>query len=232
MPWMELSLDPQDDWNEVGLQDWSEALATFLTEKGKEAKPRLQPLPGYHTVALGENEELGELVISSAERLVVLFGLSYESQREKELAHYVAHLARQMGAVALRAPILTSTEKTFWQRMGAELQPDPTHLKEKIQSAKVGVRPLYQYSLQVTYKERPVLCLEPIFCTARSEGVVSLAQRRTEKRIGGQPIGFASRISAHCPWKLERSQWDDFLAFSRLASFEVLEQCINISEFS
>lgn len=229
MPWMELSLDPQSEWDEEGLEDWSEALAAFLTEKGKEIKPCLQVLPGYHLVALGKNEELGELMISSAERLVVLFGLSYESSAEKEFVHLVARFARQMGAVALRVPIMTSKEKTFWQRMGAEIQPDPTQLKEEIHREKVGVEPLYQYNLQVTYKGKPALCLEPIFCTVRAEGVASLAQRRTEKLIGGQPIGFASRISTHCPWELERSQWDDLLAFSRLESFEVLEQCVSKS---
>jgi hypothetical protein len=230
---MEMSLDPQDNWNEESLEDWSVALASFLLEKGeKKIKPQSQALPGYYTVALGENVESGELVISSAERLVVLLGLSYESSVEKELAHFVARFARQMGAVALRVPILNSKDKRFWKQMGAELCPDPSLLKENIQREQVGVEPLFQFNLQVTYREKPALCLEPIFCNARAEGVISLAQRRTERLLGDQPIGFASRISAHCPWELNRDQWNDLLAFSRLACFEVLEQRINISEFS
>lgn len=226
MPWMELNLNPQSDWNDVGLEDWSEALAAFLAEKGKGIQPELQALPGYHVVALGKNEELGELIISSAERLVVLFGLSFESPIEKEFAHFLARFARQMGAVALRVPINSLKEKMFWKRMGAQLHPDPIQLKEKIRREKVGVDPLYQYGLLITYKGKPALCLEPIFCTARAEGLVSLAQRRIEKLLGGQPIGFASRISAHCPWELEKSQWDDLLALSRLECFEMLEQLV------
>lgn len=233
MPWMELSLDPQENWNEEGLDDWSVALASFLLEKGeKKIKPQLHALPGSYTVVLGESEELGELIISSAERLVLLLGLSYESSVERELAHFVARFAREMGAVALRAPIYNSKEKMFWRQMGAAFCPDPKRLQEDIQRDQVGVEPLNQFSLQVTYKEKPALCLEPIFCNARAEGIVSLAQHRTERVLGGQPIGFASRISAHCPWKLDKPQWNDLLAFSRLASFEVLEQCINNSEFS
>ncbi|AHF07742.1 hypothetical protein [Desulfitobacterium metallireducens] len=233
MPWMELILAPQDNWNEESLEDWTVALASFLLEKGeKKIKPQMNALPGYYMVALGENEELGELVISSAERLVILLGLSYENSIEKELAHFVTRFARQMGAVALRVPILNAKEKTFWKQMGANFYPDPTRLDEEIQREQVGVELLHQFSLQVTYKQKPALCLEPIFCNARAEGVVSLAQRRAERSLGGQPIGFASRISAHCPWKLDRSQWNDLLSFSRLVSFEVLEQCINNSEFS
>lgn len=233
MPWMELNLDPQDDWNEESIGDWSAAIASFLLEKGeKKIKPQSSALPGYYTVALGNNEELGELVISSAERLVVLLGLTYESSVEKELAHFVARFARQMGAVALRVPILNASEKTFWKQLGAKFYPDPSKLKEDIRCEYIGVKPLYQFSLLVTYKEKPALCLEPIFCNARAEGIVSLAQRRTERLLGGQPIGFASRISAHCPWDLNRTQWNDLLAYSRLRCFEVLEQCINISEFS
>lgn len=233
MPWMELNLDPQDNWNEESLEDWSVALASFLPGKGKKKiKPQPTALPGYYRVALGEKEELGELVISSAERLVVLLGLSYESSVEKELAHFVARFARQMGAVTLRVPILNATEKTFWKQLGAEFYPDPSGLDEDIRREDVEVEPLHQFNLQVTYKGKPALCLEPIFCNARAGGVVSLAQRRTERLLGGQPIGFASRISAHCPWKLNQTQWNDLLAFSRLKCFEVLEQCVNISEFS
>ncbi|MEA4902131.1 hypothetical protein [Desulfitobacterium sp.] len=232
MPWMELNLNPADKWNEGCLEDWSAALTAFLLEKGENINPRLHMLPGYYTVALGENEEFGELVISSAERLVVLLGLSYESSVEKELVHFVARFARQMGAVALRAPIMNAKERKFWRQMGAGLYPDPTRLKEDIHREHIRVEPLFQFSLQVTYRDKPALCLEPIFCTARAEGVVSLAQRRTERLLGGRPIGFASRISAHSPWELDRAQWNDLLAFSRLDCFEVLERCINISEFS
>ena len=224
MPWMELQLNPQDDWNEEGLEDWSEALSAFLIEKGKGIKPELQALPGYHIIALGENKEQGELVISSTERIVVLLGLSFESQAEKEFAVFVARFAQQMGAVALRVPISYPKDKKFWEKMGAIFQPDPSDLKEKIQREKVDVEPLFRYSLQVTYKGKPALCLEPIFCTARSAEVVSLAQRRVEKRLGGYPIGFASRVSAYCPWELNQTQWDDLLSFSRLICFEVLEQ--------
>lgn len=224
MPWMELQLDPQSEWNDEGLDDWSEALSAFLVEKGNGITPNLKALPGYHIIALGENEERGELVISSAERIVVLLGLSFEDSAEKEFAVFVARFAQQMGAIALRVPISSSKGKSFWERMGAVFQPDPGQLKEKIHREKVDVEPLFRYSLQVTYKGKPALCLEPIFCTARSKGVVSLAQRRVEKRLGGQPIGFASRVSAYCPWELSQIQWDDLLSFSRLKCFEVLEQ--------
>lgn len=227
MPWMELQLKPQNDWNEEGLEDWSEALSAFLIEKGKRIKPELQNLPGYYLIALGEDKEHGELVISSIERIVVLLGLSFESQTEKEFAGFVARFAQQMGAVALRVPVSCPKDKKFWEHMGASFQPDPSYLKEKIHREKVDVEPLFRYSLQVTYKGKPALCLEPIFCTARSTEVVSLAQRRVEKRLGGHPIGFASRVSAYCPWELSQTQWDDLLSFSRLKCFEILEQRFN-----
>ena len=62
MPWMELPLNPLTDWIEAGLPDWAEALGAFLTEKGKGVTPSLQVLPGYHILALGEDEEAGEAV--------------------------------------------------------------------------------------------------------------------------------------------------------------------------
>ena len=227
MPWMELPLNPLTDWNEAGLPDWAEALGAFLTEKGKGVTPSLQVLPGYHILALGEDEEAGELLISSSERLIVLVGMKLANSSDREFAGVVARFAREMGAVALRAPIHYSSEKDFWKRLGAEVVPDPVPLHEPIRRERVGVKTLYKQSLIVTYRGKPALCLEPIFCTARPSGPVSLTERRLEKLFGGgRPIGFASRVSAHSPWEINKTQWDNLLAYSRLEAYEVLAKLV------
>lgn len=230
MPWMELPLNPMTDWDEEGLPDWAEALGAFLTEKGKGVTPSLQVLPGYHVLSLGEDEAAGELLISSSERLIVLMGLTFENSSNREFAGYVARFAREMGAVALRAPVHHSTERQFWRKLGAEVIPDPVLLREKVRREMVGVEALFGQSILVTYRGKPALCLEPIFCTARPGGLVSLAERRLEKLFGGgHPIGFASRISAHSPWEIEKIQWDDLLAYSRLEAYEVLAKLVTQS---
>lgn len=230
MPWMELSLNPMGDWDEEGLADWAEALGAFLTERGKKIKTSLQQLPGYQIVCMGEDKDAGELLISSSERLIVMMGLTVKNSSEREFAEIVTRFARQMGAIALRAPINYVAEKEFWQKLGAQDVPEPIILREEIHREKVGVEPLYRQSLLVTYKDKPALCLEPIFCTARPNGPVSLAARRLEKLLGGgRPIGFASRVSAYSPWEFERRKWDDLLAYSRLEAYDVLEQLVTQS---
>ncbi|MGE4271358.1 MAG: hypothetical protein AB7E31_00610 [Desulfitobacterium sp.] len=230
MPWMELSIDPLTDWNEEGLADWAEALGAFLTERGREIKTSLQRLPGYLIVRMGEEDEAGELLVSSSERLIVMMGLTVKDDSEREFAEMLTRFAKEMGAVALRAPIHYLAEKSFWQRLGALDVPEPVPLHEEIQRNKVGVELLYMQSLLVTYRDQPALCLEPIFCTARSDGPQSLAARRVEKLLGGgRPIGFASRVSAYSPWQFEKKEWDELLAYSRLESYEMLEQLVNQS---
>lgn len=227
MPWMELPLNPITDWDEEGLSDWAEALGAFLTEKGKGVTPSLQVLPGYHVLSLGEDETAGELLISSSERLIVLTGLTLVNSSDREFAGYVARFAREMGAIALRAPVHYSSEKEFWKRLGAEVIPDPVPLHEKVYRENVGVEPLFGQNILVTYRGKPALCLEPIFCTARPSGPISLAARRLEKLFGGgRPIGFASRVSAHSPWEIQKLQWDDLLAYSRLEAYEVLAKLV------
>lgn len=230
MPWMELPLNPMTDWDEEGLPDWAEALGAFLTDRGKQVTPSLQVLPGYQVLTLGEDDTASELLISTSERLIVLMGLTLANSWDREFAGIVARFAREMGAVALRAPLYYSSEKEFWKRLGAEIIPDPVPLREKVQREKIGVEPLFRQSILVTYQGKPVLCLEPIFCTARPSGLVSLAGRRLEKLFGaGQPIGFASRVSSHSPYEIEKEQWDDLLAYSRVEAYEVLAKLVTES---
>lgn len=227
MPWMELPLYPRTDWDEEGLPDWAEALGAFLTEKGKQVTPSLQVLPGYQVLTLGVDDTASEILISTSERLVVVMGLTLVNSWNREFAGIVARFAREMGAVALRAPLHYSSEKGFWKRLGAEFIPDPVPLHEKVQREKVGVEPLFRQSILVTYQGKPALCLEPIFCTARSSGLVSLAERRLEKLFGeGHPIGFASRVSSHSPYEINKDQWEDLLTYSRVEAYEVLARLV------
>lgn len=227
MPWMELPLKPVTEWNDAGLPDWAEALGAYLIERGKGSKPSLQVLPGYQVLVLGDEETSGQLLISSSERLIIMMGLTMVNSSDREFARLVTRFAREVGAVALRAPIRYASEKDFWRKMGAEFLPDPTPLREEIRREKVKVEPLYKQSLLVTYRSKPVLCLEPIFCTVRPSGPASLAQRRLEKLLGGgRPIGFVSRVSAHSPWEISKAQWEDLLAYSRLEAYEVLAKLV------
>lgn len=230
MPWMELPLNPLRDWDEEGLADWAEALGAFLTERGKAITTSLQYLPGYQIVNMGEGEEAGELLISSSERLIVMMGLTVKNSVECEFAEMLTRFARQMGAKALRVPIKYLAEQKYWEKLGAQDVAEPVLLGEEIQREKVGVEPLYKKSLLVTYRDKPALCMEPIFCTARPDGPVSLAARRLERLLGdGGPIGFASRVSSYSPWEFERRKWDDLLAYSRLEAYEVLEALVTQS---
>ena len=229
MPWIEIELSPRVEWNEDGLEDWALALGAFLTERGTGLNPLIRMLPGYYVVQLGE-AGIGELTLSSSERLVILDGLSLKGNAECDFARFVIRFARQMGAVGVCVSNASSTEKSFWRKLGGVIQPDPVSLKESIRREKVTIKQLAKFSLIVTYEGKPVLCLEPIMCNAHAPGLVSLAQRRLEKMYGGTPLGFASRMAVHCPWNITREQWDDLLSFSRLQAFDLLEGLVNTGQ--
>lgn len=229
MPWIEIELTPRVKWNEDGLEDWSQALGAFLTERGTGLKPTIRMLPGCNILQFGESG-IGELTLSSSERLVILDGLSLKGNVECDFARFVVRFARQMGAVGVCVSNASFTEKSFWRKLGGVIQPDPVPLSEPIRREKVAIKQLSNYSLLVTYEDEPVLCLEPIMCNAHAHGLVSLAQRRLEKIYGGTPLGFASRMAVHCPWNITREQWDDLLSFSRLQAFDLLEGLVNIGQ--
>ncbi|KUO71404.1 MAG: hypothetical protein APF81_06165 [Desulfosporosinus sp. BRH_c37] len=229
MPWIEIELSPRVEWNEDGLEDWTQALGAFLTERGTVLDPMIRMLPGCNIVQLGE-EGIGELTLSCSERLVILDGLSLKGNVECDFARFVVRFARQMGAVGVCVSNASSTERRFWKELGGVIQPDPVPLNESISREKVAIRQLTKFSLLVTYEGEPVLCLEPISCNAHAPGLVSLAQRRLEKMYSGTPLGFASRMAVHCPWNITREQWDDLLAFSRLQAFDLLEGIVNNSQ--
>lgn len=225
MPWMEIAITPHTDWNDDGLEDWALALGAFLTEKGMGLKPEIRMLPGYYIVQLGD-EGIGALTLSSAERLVLLDGLELRGSLDYDFARFVVRFAGQMGAVGVCAPVNSPDEETFWLKMGGILQPDPGPLTEEICRGEVKIKPHGKFNLLVTYRGEPVLCLEPIAVNAHAPGVRSLSQRRLEKMYGGSPLGFASRKAVHSPWAITREQWEDFLAYSRLQAFDVLEELI------
>lgn len=230
MPWIEISLSPRSEWNEEGLNDWTCALGAFLTERGTGLNPQIQILPGYNIVHLGEGG-IGSLTLSSAERLVIMDRLSLQGTLERDFARFVVRFALQMGALGVCVANAGFSEKGFWQKMGGVIKPDPLPLAEAISPEKVAVKQLLRFSLLVTYADKPVLCLEPITCSAHSTGLISLAQRRLEKMCGGNPLGFASRVAFHCPWKISREQWTDLLAYSRLQAFDLLAGIVlNFSE--
>lgn len=229
MPWIEIELSPRAEWNEEGLEDWSQALGAFLTEKGTGLNPSIRMLPGYNVVQLGE-EGIGELTLSGSERLVILDGLSLKGNLECDFVRFVVRFARQMGAVGVCVSNASSAEGGFWRKLGGVIQPDPVPLKGSIRRRKVAIKQLANFSLLVTYGGEPVLCLEPIMCNAHAHGLVSLAQRRLEKMYGGTPLGFASRMAVHCPWTITREQWDDLLSFSRLQAFDLLEGLVNTNQ--
>lgn len=225
MPWMEIELSPQSEWDEDGLEDWTIALGAFLTERGTGLKPQIRMLPGYHVVRLGE-AGIGELTLSGAERLVILDGLSLKGNIECDFARFVVHFAQRMGAIGVCVSISSTAEKNFWGRLGGIIQPDPVLLEGPIRREKVDIKQLAKFSLLVTYDKEPMLCLEPITCNTHASGPVSLAQRRLEKLYGGNPLGFASRVAVHCPWDISREQWDDLLSFSRLKAFDLLADLV------
>lgn len=225
MPWMEIELSPRSEWNEECLEDWAEALGVFCTERGTGLEPKIFRLPGYYVVQLGEPGN-GELTLSDAERLVILNGLSLKGNEECDFARFVVRFARQMGAVGVCASISSSMERNFWRKLGGSIQPDPVRLRGSIRKANVNVKQLAKFSLLVTYKGEPALCLEPIACNTHAPGLVSLAQRRLEKEYGQTPLGFASRVAVHCPWDINQEQWDDLLSFSRLQAFDLLSELV------
>ncbi|HZK55627.1 MAG TPA: hypothetical protein VFC84_15770 [Desulfosporosinus sp.] len=229
MPWIEIELSPRVAWNEEGLEDWSLALGAFLTASGTGLNPQIKMSPGYHVVQLGEGG-IGELTLSGSERLVILDGLSLKGKIECDFARFVLRFASQMGAVGVCVSNPSSTERAFWRKLGGVIQPDPVPLKETICREKVAIIQLLKYSLLVTYEGKPVLCLEPIQCNTHASGLVSLSQRRLEKKYCGTPLGFASRMAVHSPWSISREQWDDLLSFSRLQAFDLLEGLVTTSE--
>ncbi|SDG14707.1 hypothetical protein [Desulfosporosinus hippei] len=226
MPWIEIALSPHSEWNEDGLKDWALALGAFLNERGTELDPQIRMLPGYNVVQLGVTG-IEDLTISSTERLVILRGLSLNGNVESDFARFVVRFALQMGALGVCVSSSDLSEKSYWRKLGGVIRPDPVPLMGSICREKVGVKQLYKFGLLVTYEDEPILCLEPIACNAHSSGTVSLAQRRLEKMYGGSPIGFASRMAAHCPWIISKVQWTDLLSFSRLQAFEILAGTVN-----
>jgi hypothetical protein len=225
MPWMEIVINPRSDWNEDGLEDWALALGAFLTEKGIGLKPEIHMLPGYNVVQMGE-EGIGALTLRSAERLVLINGLELKASLDYDFARFVVRFASQIGAVGVCAAINSSDERKFWGKMGGILKPDPVSLEEGIFREHVGIQQLAKFSLLVTYKKEPVLCLEPITVNSHAPGIASIAQRRLEKIYGGNPLGFASWKAVHCPWNITPKQWKDLLAYSRLQAFDLLEELV------
>ena len=229
MSWMEIELSPRSEWNEEGLEDWAQALGAFLTDRGTGLNPTIRVLPGLNILQLGE-EGIGELTLSGAERLVILEGLSLEGTIEYDFARFVVSFARQMGAVGVCVSIKSPDDKKFWHQLGGIIRPDSVPLEGSIAQENVAVRQLSKFSLLVTYEGKPALCLEPITCNAHAPGLVSLSQRRLEKMYGGSPLGFASRVAVHCPWKFDRTQWSELLSFSRLQAFDLLEKLVSNSK--
>ncbi|AFM42660.1 hypothetical protein Desaci_3779 [Desulfosporosinus acidiphilus SJ4] len=225
MPWMEIEINPQSDWNEEGLEDWTLALGAFLTEKGTELKPEIRRLPGFNIVHMGE-EGAGALTLHNAERLVLIDGIELKGASDFDFARFVIRFAGQMGAVGVCASINSSAERHFWEQIGGILRPDPVSLEGKIIRDKVSIQQLIKFFLLVTYEEEPVLCLEPITVNCHAPGIISLAQRRLEKMYGGNPLGFASWRAVHCPWTITQDQWQDLLAYSRLQAFDLLEELV------
>ncbi|HZK83832.1 MAG TPA: hypothetical protein VFC58_03975 [Desulfosporosinus sp.] len=226
MPWIEIGLTPRVEWNEEGLEDWTLALSAFFTESGTGLDPKIRMLPGCNVVQLGE-AGIGELTLSGSERLVILDGFSVKGNVECDFARFVVRFACQMGAVGVCVSNSSATEISFWRKMGGVIQPDPVPLKAPIEREKVAIKQLAKFGLLVTYEGEPALCLEPIMCNSHAPGLVSLAQRRLEKKYGGTPLGFASRMAVHCPWDITREQWDDLLSFSRLQAYDLLDDLVN-----
>jgi len=224
MPWLKLSLEPDTEWNTLYLEDWEEAIRSFFARRGESFYPKRWEFPGYYIIEMGKNGEWGEITLSQAEKVVVLKNLRLGYEVEDDFAIFICKFARQMGAANLF--IFTENDHTVWYNYGAIDQPDPEPLKEDIVPEKVGIEPLKNFALGITYGGYPVLCLEPIQCTARSSKLISLSQQRLEKMLGSGPIGFASRMAVQCPWFIEKKQWQDLLAWSRLRCFDRLYEAV------
>ncbi|CAA7602926.1 Hypothetical protein DEACI_3749 [Acididesulfobacillus acetoxydans] len=225
MPRVEIKLEPVRDWEEAAWEDWSSALGAFLAESGRSIRNTLR-FPGYQVLEIAGSESPAEVVLSASERLVLLEGLRLDGSLEQGIIRFVLRFAREMGAQSFVAPVCSPQEEDFWRALGARFHPDPVGLTGEVERGLVDVQPLSGTSLLITYAGKPAVCLEPIACTAHSPGPVSLAQRRLEKHFGGQPLGFASRISSFCPWDVRKSQWDDLLSYSRLKSYEILAELV------
>ena len=210
------------------LADWSCSLTAFFTENGHEGQPKIGVLPGYQILTFGDPNNSGEIILSASERLVLLEGWSIFREPERDLATFVIRLARQMGAKALCISIISDEDRSFWGRLGAKLQPDPIPLEGDIYRERVAIHNQSKQSLVITYDEQPVLCLEPVICNAHAPGPISLAQRRLEKEFGGKPLGFASRVAVHSPWEINKEQWDDLLAYTRIEAYELISEGIFI----
>lgn len=230
MPWIEIELSPQTEWNEDGLEDWASALGAFLMQKGTELNPQISILPGYHVFQLGEAGS-GEIKLSRSERLVLLNGFTLKGTVEDDFARFLVRFAQQMGAVGVCVSGINLSDGDVWRKLGGIVKTDPVLLEGPIQRKNVGIQQLAKFSLLVTYECQPVLCLEPITCNVHAPGLISLAQRRLEKMYGGGPLGFASRLAVHCPWQVSREQWNDLLSFTRLQAFDLLERMVNPSRF-
>lgn len=217
---MEILLKPVVEWQDESVADWSCALGAYLAEKGLEVKQGFR-LPGYEALELLGKDMKAELILSASERLMVLEGFPVVDAGQEEVARILLYFARKMGAERLFIPAESGVEEKFWQKAGAQTLPEPQALSERIKREKIAVESLGGVSLLVRYQGKALLCLEPIACSVHAPGLISLAQRRLEKHFGG-PLGFASRVAGDCPWALEREQWDDVLAYSRLEAFEVL----------
>jgi hypothetical protein len=201
MPWIEIELSPRIEWNEDGLEDWTLALGAFFTERGICLKPKSRRFPGYNVVEFSE-ADIGQISLSNAERLVILNRFSIKENIEYDFARFLLLFAAQMGAVGICVFNAGPTERSYWSKLGGIIQPDRVSLEGAVCREKVAIKQLTKFSLVVTYMGKPVLCLEPIMCNAHAPGVVSLAQRRLEKKYGGTPLGFASRLAVHCPWNI------------------------------
>lgn len=139
MPWIEISLSPRSEWNEEGLNDWTCALGAFLTERGTGLNPQIQMLPGQNIVQLGEGG-IGNLTLSSAERLVIIDRLSLQGSMECDFARFLVRFALQMGALGVCVSNASFSEKNFWQKLGGIIKPDPGPLLEAISPEKVAIK--------------------------------------------------------------------------------------------
>ena len=227
MPWMEIQLNPQTEWNQQALEDWACALGAFSAARGKQAEPSIRVLPGYQILEIEGINGWGEIILSPSERVILVEGLAVENKLERDLASFLVRFASEMGALSLCVPVEGYAEERFWQSLGGRRRPEPSCLEGQIKREKIGIKKLAEVSLLVTYDNEPALCLEPIICNAHASGPVSLAQRRLERKFGGQPLGFASRVAIHCPWDISKQQWDDLLAYSRLSAFELLARIMD-----
>ena len=133
MPWMEVKLQPQRDWNEMALDIWVRALQGFLAEKGMRLRPKIRVLPGYQVVSIDGETAPGEIILSASERLVLLEDWCLRGPLDREMAGVVMRVARNTGATALCLPPSAPEAEQFWLSFGAIMHPDPVPLGEQVQ---------------------------------------------------------------------------------------------------